>query len=196
MSPLRQAIAATLCLALLAACEGEPRHQSPAAKTNPNPVERYAITVRLVDPPPDIQGISGVAHFGTDRGCLPYRERINRITISARYEHPFALEPIGDNTYRGHIYLDWPVDEDYYGLGVCHWKLHIAAVNIRYPNYIQKPDLWGSSDFPNGTRNWWCRRPESRRIIDNCTTPSDPLAIEKEQLDSYLVIMTASKDTP
>lgn len=137
MTAAHHAIATALLLALLTACSDGPRHVPPVAKTNPAPTERYEITVELIDPPPDVQGISGTAHFGTGRGCLPYSDKINRITISAHYKRRFTLEPIGDNTYRGHIYLDWPVDEDYYGLGVCKWELGTFEILMPRAGYTQ-----------------------------------------------------------
>ncbi|WP_454257061.1 hypothetical protein [Pseudoxanthomonas mexicana] len=111
---------------LLGACSKAP--ESPVAKTNPNPKQRYEITVELVDPPQDIREISGVAHFGVGtRTCLPYREKIARVTIGASYKREFALIRAGESTYKGHIFLDWPIDQDYYGLGVCKWE--ITGVN-------------------------------------------------------------------
>ena len=58
---------------LLGACSKAP--ESPVAKTNPNPKQRYEITVELVDPPQDIREISGVAHFGGPHKDLPSLQR-------------------------------------------------------------------------------------------------------------------------
>ena len=92
-----------LAALLLGACSKTP--ESPVAKTNPNPTQRYEITVELVDPPQDILEISGVAHFGVStRACLPYREKIARVTIGASYAREFPLVRVGDNTYKGHIW--------------------------------------------------------------------------------------------
>ena len=61
---------------LLSACSKAP--ESPVAKTNPNPKQRYEITVELVDPPQDIREISGVAHFGvgTQGPAFPTERRL------------------------------------------------------------------------------------------------------------------------
>lgn len=60
----------------LGACSKAP--ESPVAKTNPNPKQRYEITVELVDPPQDIREISGVAHFGvgTQGPAFPTERRL------------------------------------------------------------------------------------------------------------------------
>lgn len=77
-----------LAALLLGDCSKTP--ESPVAKTNPNPTQRYEITVELVDPPQDIREVSGVAHFGVStRACLPYREKIARVTIGASYAREF-----------------------------------------------------------------------------------------------------------
>lgn len=85
---------APLCIVLsailLGACAKVP--DSPNAKTNPSPMQRYEITVELVDPPPDIKKITGIARFGVStRACLPYREKIAGVTIGASYEKEFPL---------------------------------------------------------------------------------------------------------
>lgn len=181
-----------LAALLLGACCKTP--ESPVAKTNPNPTQRYEITVELVDPPQDIREISGVAHFGVStRACLPYREKTARVTIGASYAREFPLVRVSDNTYKGHIFLDWPVDEDYYGLGICKWELATAGVIIDFGTYSQEPDLWGGTDFPTVGRKWWCRRPDSQRILENCTSPADPANVEQESRDSYLVILSSAR---
>lgn len=42
-----------------------------------------------------------------------------------------ALMKISDTEYVGTFYTDMMVDEDYYGRGVCHWKLIQAGVRLR-----------------------------------------------------------------
>ena len=181
-----------LAALLLGACSKTP--ESPVAKTNPNPTQRYEITVELVDPPADIKRISGEAHFSIpDVACMPTPDRIAGYTPGSRYIKNFSLTYAGSNTYKGHIFLDWPVDEDYYGLGVCKWKLATAGVIIDFGTYSQEPDLWGGTDFPTVGRKWWCRRPDSQRILENCTSPVDPANVERESRDSYLVILSSAR---
>jgi len=181
-----------LAALLLGACCKTP--ESPVAKTNPNPTQRYEITVELVDPPADIKRISGEAHFSIpDVACMPTPDRIAGYTPGSRYIKNFSLTYAGSNTYKGHIFLDWPVDEDYYGLGVCKWEINTVGAVIDFGGYMQKPVLWGGTDFPSAGRKWWCRRPDSLRIIENCTSPSDPEKIELESRDSWLVILSVHR---
>ena len=95
----------TLLALLLGACAKTP--ESPVAKTNPNPTQRYEITVELVDPPADIENISGIAYFSIpDVSCMTTPDRIAGYTPGSRIEKSFSLVPTGKNTYRGHILLD------------------------------------------------------------------------------------------
>ncbi len=194
MNGLRFSLAIVASLLLLVACDRSPRFEPPVAKTNPNPAQGYEITIELVDSPADIRSIAGEAHFGVgSRACLPYQDRIARVTIGTSYIKKFALTQVGENTYQGQIFLDWPIDEDYYGLGVCKWELDFASVNIGFERYEQKTRLWGAQDFPSAGREWWCRKPDTKRIVDNCTNPSNPAAAEQESHDSYLVTLSATR---
>lgn len=183
-----------LAALLLGACSKTP--ESPVAKTNPNPTQRYEITVELVDPPQDIREISGVAHFGVStRACLPYREKIARVTIGASYAREFPLVRVGDNTYKGHIFLDWPVDEDYYGLGICEWELAtVATVLTHQSGLIQAADLLGSEVESESSNRSFCREEMRDKFDKVCLTPIDPELIKKLEPVSYIVSMSSRKN--
>ena len=188
--------ATALMLALLAACSDSPRHVPPVAKTNPEPRDRYEITVELVDPPPGIQGISGMANFSIpDVICMRSPDPIAGYTPGSHYEHPFELEPIGDNTYRGHIYLDWPIDEDYYGLGVCRWKL--AAFEILMPRngYTQVATFRQSDLQIHEPVGRLCRRERRMRPDEFCMIATEQ-NIEKLGDASFGLSVRAREDAP
>jgi hypothetical protein len=194
MNGCRFALTIVTLLLLLVACGEKPRFELPIAKTNPTPTQRYEITVKLIDPPADIRSIVGEARFGIpDVSCMYQPDPISGYTPGSSYIKEFALTRIDENLYRGHIFLDWPIDEDYFGLGRCNWKLHSAVIAIGFPGYTQKPLLWGNRDFPNASREWWCRRPETKRMVENCTSPFDSTAAQRESLDSYLVILSSTR---
>ena len=44
-----------------------------------------------------------------------------------------TLQKIDDNTYATTVSEDAFLDEDYYGLGVCHWALGTASVHFHSP---------------------------------------------------------------
>jgi hypothetical protein len=194
MKGCRFALTVVAPLFFLVACDKSPRFEPPVTKTNPNPTQGYEITVELIDPPADIRSIAGEAHFGIpDVSCMHQPDPIAGYTPGSSYIKTFALTQVGANTYQGRIFLDWPIDEDYYGLGLCKWELDFASVNIDLGRYKQKPRLWGGQDFPSAGREWWCRKPDTRRIVDNCTSPSSSGAAVQERHDSYLVILSATR---
>ena len=183
----------TLLALLLGACAKTP--ESPVAKTNPNPTQRYEITVELIDPPRDIQKITGVAKFGVGtRACLPYREKIARVTIGASYQKEFPLVRVSDNTYKGHIFLDWPIDEDYYGLGVCEWRIGtVDAVFTRDRELTQSALLIGSEVTHEAETLSYCRRNMRGDQDRFCSIPIDPARVIDLGKSSYQVEMSSRK---
>ena len=183
----------TLLALLLGACAKTP--ESPVAKTNPNPTQRYEITVELIDPPRDIQKITGVAKFGVGtRACLPYREKIARVTIGASYQKEFPLVRVSDNTYKGHIFLDWPIDEDYYGLGVCGWRIGtVDAVFTRDRELTQSALLIGSEVTHEADTLSYCRRNMRGDQDRFCSIPIDPARVIDLGKSSYQVEMSSRK---
>ena len=183
----------TLLALLLGACAKTP--ESPVAKTNPNPTQRYEITVELIDPPRDIQKITGVAKFGVGtRACLPYREKIARVTIGASYKKEFLLVRVSDNTYKGHIFLDWPIDEDYYGLGVCEWRIGtVDAVFTRDRELTQSALLIGSEVTNEADTLSYCRRNMRGDQDRFCSIPIDPARVIDLGKSSYQVEMSSRK---
>lgn len=184
----------TLLALLLGACAKTP--ESPVAKTNPNPTQRYEITVELIDPPRDIQKITGVAKFGVGtRACLPYREKIARVTIGASYKREFALIRAGESTYKGHIFLDWPIDQDYYGLGVCKWEITgVNAILARGNELTQTPRLTRTEVTSQSRKVSYCRKDMRDKYDFSCFTPIDEALIKELDAVSYKVRMSSIKD--
>lgn len=181
---------------LIAGCWGASEFEPPTAKTNSNPTQRYEITVELVDPPVDIENISGMAYFSIpDVICMPTPDRIAGYTPGSRYERGFSLVRTGNNTYSGHIFLDWPVDEDYYGLGLCKWELSaVATVLTRQSGLIQTADLLGSEVKSESSNRSFCREEMRDKFDKICLTPIDPELIEKLDPVSYIVSMSSRKN--
>ena len=184
----------TLAVLLLGACSKTP--ESPVAKTNQNPTKRYEITVELVDPPADIKRISGEAHFSIpDVACMPTPDRVAGYTPGSSHIENFALTYAGGNTYKGHIFLDWPVDEDYYGLGICKWELAaVATVLIRRSGLMQAADLLGTEVKSESSNRSFCPEEMRDKFDKICLTPIDPELIKKLEPVSYIVSMSSRKN--
>ena len=119
---------------LLVAC-GDPPAGPPAVRTNPTPTQAYEIVLTIPDPPAQIRNVTGEVQFdieGVKEDCMPYADSIAGIKPKSSFAMPLDFERRKEGTYTGTVYQDSLMDEDYYGLGVCRWKLTgvIAAVHL------------------------------------------------------------------
>ena len=180
---------------LIAGCWSASRFEPPIAKTNQNPTQRYEITVELVDPPADVKNISGVAYFSIpDVICMPTPDRIAGYTPGSRYKKRFSLVPTGQNTYQGHIFRDWPIDEDYFGLGVCKWELAYVDTTVARSNeFLQITRLSSAELLSLSDITAYCREEMRDKFDMTCFTPSGPDRAEELNLTSYLVKVKPSR---
>lgn len=183
-------------LLLLAACWGGSNFEPPVAKTNPSPTQRYEITVELVDPPADIKNISGIAYFSIpDVICMPTPDRIAGYTPGSRYEKRFSLVPTGSNIYNGHIFLDWPIDEDYYGLGLCKWKFAYASVIVaRGSTFYQSTRLSLAELNGKDETVGYCRTSMRDKYDFTCFTPFDEGLVQELDPISYKMKISSRKE--
>lgn len=100
-------------------------------KRNPNPKMRYEITLAVHDAPGPFESVSGyMQHQVLDKACVP---EIPFEGAKVMPDHPvdFAFTRINDQEYVGTVYLDLLQDDDYYGLGECHWTMTLAGVVLK-----------------------------------------------------------------
>jgi hypothetical protein len=94
----------------------------PDIKLNPHPVQRYELTA-TVDAPGPFDSVTGyVSYDVTNVECVPKDawEGARNVPGSS---HTFELTRVDDHTWKGYFYRDLLQDEDYFGLGICHWEL-------------------------------------------------------------------------
>ena len=115
---------------------------NPDIKLNPNPRVRYEITAVVKDAPGPFDRIEGAVEYKvTDRKCVP----LTPITGAAQFPEkrvPIELRRIDDHTYKGDVYVDLLQDEDYFGMGVCHWSLIGADVSFQINKLYFSPSLF------------------------------------------------------
>jgi len=102
----------------------------PVPRRNPQAVA-YEVTFDIRDAPGPFADVH--ASFGYDVSsplCLPRLGGMSGTRVDAHQSFDVALEQIGPSTYRGIVYDDLLVDEDYYGLGVCHWALTSVGIGF------------------------------------------------------------------
>ena len=118
-----------LCLGLatlLAACSAAPDVVTRLPTPNPNPVERFKVTVEVSNAPGEFESAEGFVLFQvTDdtRSCLPRAEFSGAPLVAyAGLRMPFPLTKTSPITFEGVATLDQFVPKDDYGLGPCEWQ--------------------------------------------------------------------------
>ncbi|RZL45096.1 MAG: hypothetical protein EOP74_02135 [Variovorax sp.] len=128
----------------LPAC-GQSMKKQPDVHLKPNPKLRYEITLVIDKAPGPFESVLGYASFQTDEECTPAAP-ITAANYGMRYpvrhKVPVQLQSTGANTYRGTIFIDWPEDEDYFGLGVCRWRFTTFAVAMQVGEVSFDPVIW------------------------------------------------------
>jgi len=118
-----------LCLglvALLAACSAAPDVVTRLPTPNPNPVERYRVTVEVSNAPGEFESAEGRVHFQVTKdtmSCIPRAEFSGAPLVAyAGLEEAFPLRKTGPTTFEGFANIDQFVPNDDYGLGPCRWE--------------------------------------------------------------------------
>ena len=98
-------------------------------RVNPNPTKKYEITVRAKNAPGPLQLTRGSTEFMAPN-CRYTIERFAGVTGSPRVSIPVEFKPVGDGVYKGYVYLDQMLDENYWGQGVCNWKMTFTSAAL------------------------------------------------------------------
>ncbi len=131
----RLASSLILSLALITSACGAPM-KTPDIKQNPHPKMRYEITVTTHDAPGPFDSVEVSAGYDVDNTqCVPLSPG-SGATIAPEKVVPLTLTQVNGDTYTVVVYVDQLQDEDYYGLGVCHWKLTSVDAGLRVKKSI------------------------------------------------------------
>lgn len=135
--------------------------EEPDVKHNPNPRMRYEISLEVKDAPRQIDRIQGYVAFKVENDrCVPMTPLVG--WLAPRWTEATTFKRISKSLYRAEVFADSLVDEDYYGLGICHWKLESAGAEISLgpiniaSGIVGREVIDGSSStryFANGSRN-------------------------------------------
>lgn len=99
-------------------------------KLNPHPTQRYEL-IATVDAPGAFDSVEGFLSYDvTNVECVPKNpvEGARNVPTTSR---SFVLTRVDERTWKGSFYRDLLQDEDYFGLGVCHWELANASPVFR-----------------------------------------------------------------
>lgn len=96
---------------------GDPKNP----KKNPQPVKRYEV-IATADAPGPWDSVSGTVFFDViNLACTPEDKFLGAHAKPQDVPIDFEMTRVDEKTWKGYFYRDSMQDEDYYGLGVCHW---------------------------------------------------------------------------
>jgi hypothetical protein len=123
----------SLLLALSACGFSSTQKIAPDFKQNPHPKHAYEITLTIDNAPGPFALVEGVMQFDVvTPKCLPPPNANGGMPWPVPVHHiPIAWTRISDSEYKGLVYIDGIVDEDYYGNGVCRWELIEARADMK-----------------------------------------------------------------
>ncbi|KJJ23111.1 MULTISPECIES: hypothetical protein [unclassified Neisseria] len=103
--------------------DAPPKH----VKINPNRKEHYQAVVKIKDAPLTFQIVTGDELYQSEN-CKYVTNRWVGATTWPQYRKKLEMIKVDNNTYVTDFYSDTPLDEDYYGEGVCKWQFLSAAI--------------------------------------------------------------------
>ena len=124
---------------------GLPKAESdPVVTENPQKHQKYEVTVTFKDAPGKFEIAKLVENYSA-HNCMITTNRMAGATSFALYQPEFALQKISDTVYRGEFYTDRPLNEDYYGQGVCVWENFVVSLGFQANN--DKKSTYFSADI-------------------------------------------------
>ena len=191
-----------LSLALITSACGSPM-KTPDIKQNPHPKMRYEITMTIQNAPGPFDSVSGFVQYkvSNDR-CVPLTP-ISGATLPPEKSVPLELSHVTDNIYKGSLYVDLLQDEDYYGLGVCHWAVVAATVSLTVKKADFSPDLFVNSILKQSSETRYfskkqfeaAGRGELEPPVISGVLPADYKNLRPEwQQDMFQVTLSAKED--
>jgi hypothetical protein len=139
--PTRTVASLLLFSALITTACGS--HMStPDIKQNPHPAKRYEITMTIEGAPGAFDSVDGYVMFQIQNDdCVPLQPG-SGARLAPRKSVPLTLSKVNDsNSYKSTFYLDQLKDENYFGLGICHWNVGGAGLNLKVRNVTFSPSM-------------------------------------------------------
>lgn len=134
----RLAVATLLTLWLSACALPAP---PPEVRENPHPVQRYQLTVTVQDAPGLFDSVTASVDYQVKNDhCVPLQS-FSGARLAPRKHLPVNLKRVGPATYQGSFFADLLQDADYYGLGVCHWRLVAAGARLKTRSVAFSPSI-------------------------------------------------------
>lgn len=96
---------------------GDPRNP----KQNPHPVQRYEVIATAEAPGPWDSVKGYISYEVVNLACTPEDKFLGVHKMPQDVGQDIEMIRSDEKTWKGHFYRDQIQDQDYYGLGICHW---------------------------------------------------------------------------
>lgn len=140
--PKRLSSVLLLAIALTTSCSASMK--KPDIKNNPHPTQRYELTVTVKGAPGPFDKVVGnVLYQVHNPDCVPHAPVTGAADIPNTVLQ-IDLARVDDHTWKGYFFRDQLQDENYFGLGVCHWQVMSAGPHLQVHGMSLNPapDLW------------------------------------------------------
>lgn len=119
---------------------GDPKHP----KKNPHPVQRYEV-IATADAPGPWDSVHGyISYEVVNPDCTPKDKFLGVNELPQDVGVDIEMTRVDSKTWKGYFFRDAILDEDYYGLGICHWE----ATNVS-ANFTAHKAVFGAGDILN-----------------------------------------------
>lgn len=130
---LAQAVVAVALFGLLPACRSDPSNALHPIEVKENPAAHRgnALEFRFSSLPGSIRLSDAELHFEVqNRECVPmdYGRAWGGVRLPPAYGLPAHISRASDGALIVNVPKDALIDEDYFGLGVCHWALQSVSL--------------------------------------------------------------------
>lgn len=122
-------------VALLASGCGE-MSAAPApldVKLAQKPTQTYRLDVAFKDAPGPIAKVRALALYRADNTPCARPQPLSGAVLAPEHRLLLPLEKIDGQRFRAVFHRDALMDEDYFGIGVCRWRLQNIAVHFSSP---------------------------------------------------------------
>lgn len=127
----------------------------PDVQVNPHRKMRYEITLTIDGAPGPFDGAEGFVQYEvTNDECVPVTGApMNSMKLTPKFRLPLDVQKKSDTIYTATVYADYPRDEDYYGLGECHWSLIAVGMVMKINDTRLVSHLGAESMFSQRAEN-------------------------------------------
>jgi len=167
-------------LPLLAAC-GSKERGPPPYEANPSPKDAYEVVVTTHNAPEDIY-VKGawVSYTITNGNCLPPIDNFEGVSYGIeKHSLKIPLEKIDAHTYTGTYFRDGLAEKDYFGRGLCRWRVDYVSSSIETESTRSFTYFQIVTDPQQRTTTRFAKRAIAPRLDDGERYPASDLSEER-----------------